>query len=118
MESFIFGIKVALLGMGIVFVTLVFLIYIIKFMTKVINVSETKKKNIPEPVASKNEMISQEQQMNVADDAEIVAVIAAAVACLTQGKMKIKTIKRVKEEKFSAWSIAGRQETMYLRQSL
>jgi sodium pump decarboxylase gamma subunit len=117
-ETFIFGIQATLLGLGIVFVVLVFLIYLVKFMTRVLNTSEAKKEDKPEPVVSPKETVSQEQQLNAAGDEDIIAVIAAAVACLTEGKMKIKTIKRIKEEKASAWSIAGRQETMYLRQSL
>ena len=117
MDALFFGLQVAVIGIAIVFLTLVFLIYLIKFMTKLTSVS-TSKKESPEPIVVVKEPVSQQEQLVPVDDSEIIAVITAVIASLTQSKTRIKTIKRTKAEKDSAWGIAGRQETMYLRQSL
>lgn len=121
MDTFIFGLQVALLGIGIVFLALVFLIYLIKLMTKLTNSPKQKKESL-EPVAKGKDPVSQkeqlDEQLSATDNLELIAVIAAAVASMTQGKLKIKAIKRIQEEKASAWSIAGRQDTMSLRQSM
>ena len=116
METLAFGTQVMLLGIGIVFVVLVFLIFLIKIMTKVTNIFKAKK-DTSKFVVMEKDLAPQEESLYIQDDSEIIAVIAAAVTCLSQGKMKIKTIKRVKEEYAPAWSHAGRQETMHLRQT-
>lgn len=118
METLIFGTQVSLLGVVIVFVALAFLIVLIRVMTKVTNISLAKK-DTSEPVVAKEDstLLLQEEILNIQDDSEIIAVIAAAIAYLSQGKMKIKAIKRVKGEHTPTWSYAGRQETMYLRQT-
>jgi sodium pump decarboxylase gamma subunit len=115
-QTLIFGLQVAALGIGIVFVALVFLIFVIKGMTKATELSEVKK-NTDNSMIIKKEAVPQEAPLIAEDDDEIMAVIAAAVACLTQGKLRIKTIRRVKEENVPVWSAAGRQETMCLRQN-
>ena len=48
----------------------------------------------------------------------MIAVLAAAIACLQPGKkMRLKTIQRLEGETVPIWSAAGRQETMYGRQA-
>lgn len=115
MQTLIFGLEVTVLGVVIVFIALTFLIYLIKVMTKLTKVSE-KKANTPESISAKQETVFSGEPAVLENNEEIVAVIAAAVASVTQGKMKIKTIKRIQDEKTSAWSRMGRQETMFLRQ--
>lgn len=116
MQTLIFGLQVTVLGIGVVFVALTFLIFVIKLMTKATEVSEAKKK-MNNPVTIEKERPSPEALQTGEEDGEIIAAIAAAVAYLTQGQMSIKTIRRVKEDPVPVWSAAGRQETMDLRQN-
>ena len=63
--------------------------------------------------------IREEQFMSVPvamDDDEIITVMAAAVAYLTQGGGVLTTIRRVAAPGVPSWSLAGRQDTMNLRQ--
>lgn len=115
MQTLIFGLKVSALGMGIVFVVLAFLIGVIKVMAKLTEISDSKKKP-NNPGAMKLGTVVQPTSIKVEDDSEVIAVIAAAAACMTQGTMRITTIRRIREEYVSTWSAAGRQETMNLRQ--
>ena len=113
---FIFGITVAIIGMGIVFCELVFLIVVIKLIT-LASKSITSRKN---GIAVKPAEISSKEiapaGIEAQDDGEIAAVIAAAIACMTQSTTVIKAIKRIQNVNGSTWSQAGRQETMSVRQ--
>jgi len=63
--------------------------------------------------------IYEEQSLPMAmadDDDEVITVIAAAVAYLTQGRGVLTTIRRVAAPGVPSWSLAGRQDTMNLRQ--
>ena len=115
-----FGLTVAAIGMSVVFAELVFLIFVIMLITKAAKLIANRKappasaEKTPENVSPAALAIAE----NAPDDApeDIVAVIAAAVACLTQGRGVVKAIKRVQEVNGSAWGQAGRQETMAGRQ--
>jgi sodium pump decarboxylase gamma subunit len=115
--TLIFGLQVTILGISVVFIALVFLIFVIKLLTKATELSEAKK-GAGEPVLIKKGSVVKDAPLSKEDEGEVIAVIAAAVACLTKGKkMSIKTIQRVKEEEVPVWSAVGRQEIMFLRQT-
>lgn len=114
-----FGLSVALIGMGIVFGALIFLVFVINAISAVSKMVEKK----PDPVAAPKKPEAAVQQAPVSaaaaapeDESDVLAVIAAAIACLTQGTMAVKTITRITAAGVPAWSSAGRQETMNLRQ--
>lgn len=111
----IFGLQVALIGMGVVFVALAFLIGVISLMAATTGNKGVKKTPEPAPVKTQVE----QQPAAVAakeDDSDVLAVLAATIAFLTQGSMRIKTITRISGGHTPSWSLAGRQETMNLRQ--
>jgi sodium pump decarboxylase gamma subunit len=111
-----FGLQVALIGLGIVFIALTFLIGVIKVMAVATGNAEVKK--TPDQAAPVKKAPEQQPIAAVKkeDDSDVMAVIAATVAFLTQGRMSIKTITRVPGGYAPSWSLAGRQETMNLRQ--
>ncbi|MDD2402294.1 MAG: OadG family protein [Clostridia bacterium] len=111
----IFGLKVAAIGVGVVFGALVFLIAIINIMAKTIGTSTSEKDSL-QAVGVKEETAVQKISVENEDDSEVIAVIAAAIACFSQGTMRVTTIKRIKQECVPYWNFAGRQETMKLRQ--
>ena len=111
-----FGLSVAVIGIGVVFSALVFLIFVIKAISaaaRMIDNTVVTKKS--EPAASKVEVV-QPVAVISKDDDEIIAVISAAIACLTEERMVVKTITRLPGYQAPAWSYAGRVETMNLRQ--
>ncbi|QNB45970.1 hypothetical protein BR63_06365 [Thermanaerosceptrum fracticalcis] len=109
-----FGLQVALIGLGIVFVALTFLIGVIKVMAVATGNREVKK--TPKVAAPVTKGADPAAAVKKEDDSDVIAVIAATVAFLTQGRMSIKTITRVPGGHAPSWSLAGRQETMNLRQ--
>jgi hypothetical protein len=112
----ILGLQVPTISIGIILLTtLIFFIISILIQTKAAEAS-TAKKASGQPVDIKNEAASLDIPMPEEIDDEVIAVIAAAVSCITNGTMRIKTITRIKENSVPAWSFAGRQETMNLRQ--
>lgn len=117
MQTFIFGIEVSVLGMGIVFATLVFLIGVIKVMGMATE-KLAEKKQASDSVAARDNVQEQKITPTAEDTSEILAVISAAIACMTQGNGRIVTISRVREEFVPGWAAAGRQETMKLRQEV
>ncbi len=108
-----FGLQVAIIGIGIVFVALTFLIGVVKLM---ILATGNAVKKTPEPQAPVTKAAEPAVAVKKEDDSDVIAVIAATVAFLTQGRMSIKTITRVPGGYAPSWSLAGRQETMNLRQ--
>jgi len=113
-----FGLTVAGIGIGIVFFELVLLIFVIMLITFVARSIENRKKpGLPEKKAEVAVQAAAPVQAAAEDnDEEIAAVIAAAVAYLTQGASVITAIRRVNGTSGAAWGLAGRQETMSLRQ--
>ena len=86
---------IALLGILIVFAVLAVLVGILTLFKLIFNVKipSKKKKSTDAPVSAATE--------NEADDGELVAVIAAAIACLdgeetVQAPFRIKSISRLK----------------------
>lgn len=109
-----FGLTVALIGMGVVFIELIFLVYVIRLITFIAGKIEAKKN--PVTVKSSKQEETMQNDAEAVDDEEIIAVISAAVAYLTQGSASIKTIKRLPGTAAPAWSAAGRMDIMNSRQ--
>ncbi|HHZ16172.1 MAG TPA: OadG family protein [Peptococcaceae bacterium] len=120
MQTLMFGLQIAAIGIGIVFVGLIFLIIVIKCLGKGVEaftkktVSADVAMSVPDDQAPVSPVKVEEQE----DENELIAVICAAVAWMLQGQGQIVTIRRVKEETTPGWALSGRQETMRLRQIL
>ncbi len=113
-----FGLTVAVIGIGIVFSALVFLILVIKVMTMAVAASEAKAQPATVSPVKKTEAPAAVPVNNetAQDESEVMAVIAAAVASLSQGRMVVKTITRLPGLHAPAWSYAGRTDVMSARQ--
>lgn len=111
----IFGLKVALIGLGIVFCTLVFLILVINVISAVTKAFESKvevaEKKPDVVVDNRVEDIKTASQ----DDCEITAVFVAAITAYDQNSANIRTITGVTGTAAPSRSYAGWVETMGLR---
>lgn len=117
MQTLVFGLQVTILGMSVVFIALLFLIFIINLMTKGTEFSQAKKKATGTEVLKKEAVVAATSPSEE-DEGEVIAVLAAAIACLQPGKkMRLKTIRRLEGETVPVWSAAGHQETMSGRQA-
>lgn len=113
-----FGLIVTLIGMLTVFFGLVLLIGLIKLMEKATaNLGKGGKKGkkqaaeapAPAPVAA-----PVVEEVPVADDSELIAVISAAVAMMEDGSaFTVRRVRRVQNA--PAWQKAGREEQVYSR---
>lgn len=113
-----FGLIVTLIGMLTVFFGLVLLIGLIKLMENATaNLGKGGKKAkkqaeapAPAPVAA-----PVVEEVPVADDSELIAVIFAAVAMMMEDGSAF-TVRRVRRvQNASAWQKAGREEQVYSR---
>ncbi|WP_066500809.1 OadG family protein [Abyssisolibacter fermentans] len=106
--TFMQGLFVTLFSMGIVFLTLILISFMIDGIR---NVFGRKKK---EEIVEKNaELVAVEEVEN--DDEELVAVISAAVASMLStsiDNIHIKSIKRIPQTT-GVWGRMGRQEQLY-----
>ena len=117
-----YGLSVALVGIGTVFVGLVILIVLIKVMEMVIH-GATGSKKAPAPAAAAPApapapaVVEEEPEQ---DDGELIAVIAAAVAMAMEAAgeenttgVVVRSIRRINNA--PAWNRAGREEQVYSR---
>lgn len=110
-----FGLTVTLIGIAIVFLGLTILIGLIKLMEKATaNLGKKAKKQAeapaPAPVAA-----PVVEEVPVADDSELIAVISAAVAMMMEDGSAF-TVRRVRRvQNAPAWQKAGREEQVYSR---
>lgn len=117
-----YGLSVALVGIGTVFVGLVILIVLIKVMEMVIH-GATGSKKAPAPAAAAPApapapaVMEEEPEQ---DDGELIAVIAAAVAMAMEAAGEenttgfvVRSIRRINNA--PAWNRAGREEQVYSR---
>jgi len=110
-----FGLTVAAIGMGVVFVELIFLVFVINAITAAAKSIEGKKTPaVVEPV--KREEVPAAAVRADEDQDEIIAVISAVAAYLGQSGTTVKAIRRLSGVPAPVWSAAGRLETMNLRQ--
>ena len=103
-----YGLSVALVGMGTVFLGLVILIVLIKLMEKVV-----PKKNMGAAKAPAAAAVPAAAPAAPAkkDDGELIAVISAAVAAVLEAEGKSGTgftVRSVRRMSTPAWNRAGR----------
>ena len=116
-----YGLSVALVGIGTVFVGLVILIVLIKVMEMVIHGATAGKKApaaAPAPAPAPAPAVVEEEPEQ--DDDELIAVIAAAVAMAMEAAGEenttgfvVRSIRRINNA--PAWNRAGREEQVYSR---
>ena len=115
-----FGLTVAGIGMGIVFFELVLLVFVILAISKTAALIDVKKNvKSAEPLkttAAAQAVEIQSLEAEAGNDDDLVAVISAAIASFSSRGMTIKAISRLPGINASAWSQAGRIDTMNLRQ--
>ena len=107
-EKLSWGSTSLILGLGAVFVILILLIIFIHLMHRaslVINRPKETKNRIDQKPTDHTDHIPSED-----NEGELLAVIAAAIACMAQRegrKYKIKSYRRVRNSA-AAWNMAGR----------
>lgn len=116
-----FGLIVTLIGMLTVFFGLVLLIGLIKLMEKATaNLGKggkggkkgKKQAEAPAPAPAAAPVV---EEVPVADDSELIAVISAAVAMMMEDGSAF-TVRRVRRvQNAPAWQKAGREEQVYSR---
>lgn len=116
-DTLIYALIVTLFGMGIVFIVLVLLQYILKTM-KVIFYRDGKKQDKTAPAAVEEKVVEAVKTENIeeaetADDEELVAVITAAIASSLgrNSNIVVRSIRRV-NDMTPVWGKAGRSEQM------
>lgn len=101
------GGKTMLLGLGVVFAVLVLLILVIKLMTFAIvklQKAPAEKKAVPAPVSAP--AVQTPVVQPVADEGEIIAAIAAAVAIIAEAentRLVVRSVRRIGQNA-PAWS--------------
>ena len=120
LETLGYGGIVALIGILIVFLGLIILIVCISVMGKIFQSSQNKKAAkaaaaapAPAPVAAPAPAPVAEpvaEEAPVCDDAQLIAVIAAALAAFDNGnkRLVVRKVRRV-----SGWNEAARSENLY-----
>lgn len=116
-----FGLTVTLIGIAIVFLGLTILIGLIKLMEKATaNIGKggkggkkaKKQAEAPAPTPVAAPVV---EEVPVADDSELIAVISAAVAMMMEDGSAF-TVRRVRRvQNAPAWQKAGREEQVYSR---
>ena len=113
-----YGLSVALVGIGTVFVGLIILIALIKLM-EIVMASATGKKKAAAPAPAAPATVA-EEPVEETDDDELIAVIAAAVAAAMEQSGEenttgfvVRSIRRINNA--PAWNRAGREEQVYSR---
>lgn len=117
-NGLLYGLPVMLIGMCIVFLALIILITFIWALGKIVStaVAAGEKKAAakaaaaaPAPAPAPAPVV-EEVYEEVTDDEEIIAVIAAAIACFdqTNAKLVVRSIRRK-----STWGKASREEQVY-----
>lgn len=124
--SFIESLQVTVLGMGVVFIVLVLLMYIIKIMEKIMykvgpeKAAPVKDTAPAQPAAAPKSApaaVTAPVSADTGSDLELVAVIAAAAAAsmgVAPSDLVVRSIVRLPETA-PIWSISGRSELMASR---
>lgn len=119
MDTLIFGLTVALIGMAIVFAGLVVLIGLVKLLVLATgNIGKPKQEKkaaepAPAPVAAP---VAEAAAPAAGTDDELIAVITAAIAAMMDGDNSGFVVRRVRRvSNTPAWSKSGREEQVYSR---
>lgn len=106
------GIVTLVVGMSVVFVTLIILVVILEMSGKFFSSLELEnKKKIVEPQIKAN-VVDDLEESNLVDDLELIAVITAAIAVsmgTTADNLQVRSIRKVN----NSWSKQGRIEQLY-----
>lgn len=106
------GIVTLVVGMSVVFVTLIILVVILEMSGKFFSSLELEnKKKIVEPQIKAN-LVDDLEESNLVDDLELIAVITAAIAAsmgTTADNLQVRSIRKVN----NSWSKQGRIEQLY-----
>lgn len=97
-NQFLDGLSVFLVGVTVVFVTLVLLIFIIKLISKVVSYVENSDSRREEEKEMPIEVIDQPNNEVKTDELELVAVITAALAAsmgTTSDKLQVRSLRKV-----------------------
>ncbi|MGI6576416.1 MAG: OadG family protein [bacterium] len=119
-NSLMYGVQVTVIGMLVVFISLIGLSFIMEILRHFFGVKEkilTKEKLAP-PSSALTAEVGGEETGNDDVPQEVVAAISSAITAYlntTPRGVKIKIVRRAQAPAFSAWSMAGRQEQMNLR---
>ncbi|MDX9872921.1 MAG: OadG family transporter subunit [Clostridia bacterium] len=111
-----FGLTVAGIGLGTVFIELCLLIFVIYIISAVAKAIQGKKPEAGANVVQQPAAPAAVQVEALESDDDVIAVIAAAVASLEMGSIRITAIRRIAGVGGATWSQAGRLDTMYARQ--
>jgi len=108
------GLVATVAGMGIVFITLLIISFVLSQMGAIQKIFKPKKAEeiIKVEEVEEIEEIEEIEETIINDDLELVAVITAVIAAslnTSNDKLQVRTIRRVNKVK-SAWNESGRQE--------
>ncbi|MEG0501144.1 MAG: OadG family protein [Cellulosilyticaceae bacterium] len=97
-DAFLAEFSTFLIGVAIVFTTLVMLVFLIKFLSKIIGSIENKSKPVVKetPVIVSDPVI--EAAVDLTDELELVAVITAAIAAsmgTTSDRLQVRSLRQV-----------------------
>jgi glutaconyl-CoA/methylmalonyl-CoA decarboxylase subunit delta len=115
-EKMIGGSIVTCLGMGITFMALILLQFLMELQAKIIARAEKKALKAPAPFAAISQKAATTSGSNTSDE-ELIAVISAAVTMemqKTTGDIRIRTIRKI-EEPAPSWNRAGILDQMNMR---
>lgn len=128
LEKLLMSLKVTVLGMGIVFIALIALIYVIELLNKVLNASQQKSnKDIKLDEKDNNQLDSASVELSETtanegiqaetDEEELIAVITAAIAASLNRSTHDIVVRSVKRIPYNSpvWNIAGRNQQIVER---
>lgn len=104
LDNIMLSLRVLVLGLGTVFAALVILIAVIKIMNKLVNGNKEEQPIASDDTVTKIDNVEENQE--VTDDEELIAVITAAVASsLNQSthNIVVRSIRR-SSKKYPAWN--------------
>lgn len=118
MDKLLFGLQVSIIGMGVVFVALYFLTFVIRAIELVVAKPSEKKSAAQVPAVQAATAVEPVAVKAQDDEDEISAVIAAALAAFMGSGYTITSIRRLPVQPVAAWSSAGRNQAIQERLSM
>ena len=111
------GLVTTILGMGITFIALILLQFIISWMDKILNNGKEAQTNSATAKGTATKQPKDTQKSQYRDDKELVAVIATAIAMKMKTSVDNIVIKNIEklDDRSPAWNRAGIIEQMNSR---
>lgn len=97
-DAFLAEFSTFLIGVTIVFITLLLLIVLIKLLSQIVGAIENKNKPSVQAISIKEPEPMIEEPVNLTDELELVAVITAAIAAsmgTTSDKLQVRSLRKV-----------------------